>query len=142
MKLVYKIATRFRKLFWYIFRPKTFGVKCLIEHNGKYLFIKNSYQNNLWNIPGGEIKKHEIKEKAIRREVFEELRIDIKNLKYIGEYTSTLEYKEDTVYCFYAYTDSDIVTPSFEIDEFRWFDKNTIPSEVSNSIKKSVRFLL
>ena len=50
-------------IYWFILRPKTFGVKCIIENQGEILMIKNNYGGwKKWMFPGGGIDKNETPE--------------------------------------------------------------------------------
>lgn len=134
--LLYKIAYKILKIYWFIFRPKTQGVKCLIiKNNGDILLIKNSYGNKSWNLPGGGIKKNETFVEAVKREVKEELRIDITPY-YIGKFTQDLEYKKDTVHCFFTHTEYLYIDSGSEIKDFKFFDKNNLPKKCSQSVHK------
>lgn len=54
------------------------GVKGLIKHDGKYLFLKQEILDNLyWDLPGGMIKYGEVPVYSLRREIFEETRLDV-----------------------------------------------------------------
>lgn len=60
----------------------------ITNDDGKILIAQRNLkksQGGLWEFPGGKIEKDETKEEAIIREIKEELTIDIKVDKYIGE---------------------------------------------------------
>src|SRR5947208_16401491 len=58
-RFLYGWAARLRVVYWFVFRPNTQGVKCLIEHDGRWLMIRNSYGKGHWTFPGGAIGRHE-----------------------------------------------------------------------------------
>jgi NAD+ diphosphatase len=87
--------------------------------------------------PGGGIKRKETAAQAVEREIFEEIGIHIKDLKRIGEYSSTQEFKRDTAIVFKAKSDTkDIQIDTKEIAEARWFKLDDLPaiSEYSKKI--------
>jgi len=138
VRTLYFIINPFRKLYWFIFRPKTKGVRCIIEHDERFLLVRLGYDHKIWTIPGGGVKKHETDEQAIRREVFEEVGIRLGKIIKINEYINTLEYKRDTVIVF----NSSVLSPDFVIDgieiiEAKWF----LPQEFPNNCVSLVRNL-
>ncbi len=141
MRLIYKILYPAYQLYCFIFRPKTFGVTCIIECKGEILMIRNSYGKNTWTFPGGGIKKNETSEEAAKREVLEEVGIRIKNVQQIGEFKSELEYKKDTVFCFSAkVNDKNFVIQESEISEAKWFSGENIPKNISQKAVKVIEF--
>ncbi|KKT42310.1 MAG: ADP-ribose pyrophosphatase [Candidatus Giovannonibacteria bacterium GW2011_GWA2_44_13b] len=135
VKIFYKVLSPFRKFYWFIFRPKTYGVKTLIEFENKFLFIRNSYGIKHWTFPGGGKNRAESAEEGARREVLEETGISLPELIYLGEYKSTRQYKRDTVYCFYAKVNSvSYKIDPVEIEEVRWFAFDNIPSFRSKAV--------
>lgn len=141
-KIIYKIANPIRKLYWRIFRPRTFGVKCLVENNGRYLLVKNSYGKKFWTVPGGGLNKKESPEEAVRREVREELGIEVQEIKKIGEYESALEYKRDTIFCFRAQSPSEKFSINHnEISEAQWFTPKDIPESHSTAVGKILEMI-
>lgn len=144
MKLLFNIASRVRKIYWYIFRPKTIGVKCLIECDEEYLFIKHTYENRThnWNLPGGGLKNNESIIDAVGREVLEELNIKLDEVIELKKYISNAEYKVDTVHCFYSRVESkDFEINKNELREAKWFPKNNLPKNIARSIKESLGVL-
>lgn len=137
IRALYKIANPFRKLYWFVVRPNTRGVKCLIEYDGKVLLVKLSYTSSQWNIPGGGVKRGEEFIEAARREAWEETGIDTDGWRSIGEYKNVIEYKNDIVRCFHA----QVGTPHFEIDgleviEARWCKPQDLPPELRPNVKR------
>lgn len=116
-------------------RPKRFGVKCLIYDGDKILLIKNNYGSKLWNLPGGGIKKNEKPESAAKREVKEELGIELKILDFSGQYSSNIEGKRDEIYCYSSKIPK--VTKlrlSREIKEAKWFDRKELPEKRASAV--------
>ncbi len=141
MDIFYKIANSIRRAYWFIFRPKTQGVKCLIENNCEYLLIQTSYSGKYWTLPGGGIKQSENPEQAAKREVKEELGIILDKVNQIGRYESTVEYKKDTIHLFYATVETKDFKSNTEVSLTGWFSKNEFPKNISRAIKESIALI-
>lgn len=137
-RILTKLIHPLLRTYWFIFRPRTCGVKCVIQNEDKILLIRNTYGHKLWTFPGGGIDIGETAEQAIQREVLEEVGIGVNNLRRIGEFTTTAEYKRDTVTVFAARRENN----QFEIDEKEileagWFSPNNLPT-ISEYAKKII----
>lgn len=123
-----KIIFPFVKIYWKVYKPSTRGVKIIIEHNGQFLLIRNSYGYRRWTFPGGGINKKEELLDAARREVQEEVGLQLKTLQPLGVITSTSEGKRDTIHIIYATTTiKDITIDAIEIAHAEWFSLDTLP---------------
>lgn len=130
------------RIYWFFVRPRTHGVKCIIEHGGKYLFVRNTYGSGDWAFPGGGVKRNESVEGAVRREVREELGIELDNLKHLGICKNNAEYKKDTIDVFSASTDNaNFKRNIWEISEVQWFEKNNLPPVMSSVTQRIIQFL-
>lgn len=103
--------------------------------------IRNTYGHILWTFPGGGIDKGEASIDAARREVMEEVGIEVKNVRKIGEFVTTAEYKRDAVEVFAG----ESVGKWFRIDpkeilEAKWFELNRLP-EISEYAKRVISML-
>jgi ADP-ribose pyrophosphatase YjhB (NUDIX family) len=133
---IYKFAYALLKIYWFIFRPKTQGVQCLILSGDQLLLIRHTYGHSAWTLPGGGIKKGETKEEAVKREVKEELGLDIAP-EYAGAFTHNVEHKTDKVYCFVVRIEK--VEPKFdhgEIKEAKWWNINNLPKDHSTRLER------
>lgn len=128
IRILYPIVLRILRIYWFIFRPKTRGARCMIRFEDKILFIKHSYGSGFWNIPGGGTKKKETFEQAAIREVKEEVGIVVKEVKKVGSHLSDKEYKIDQTELFLADVDSEYYKiDNIEIIEARWARLDEIP---------------
>lgn len=139
---IYKIGYFILLGHWFIFRLKTFGVKCVIKFENEILMVKHTYgEKDNWMFPGGRIRRKETAEQAVKREIFEEIGIQINNLKKVGEYSSAKEFKKDTIIVFQAKSDTkDIQIDNKEIKEARWFKLDDLP-KISEYSKKILTML-
>ncbi|OGY88715.1 MAG: hypothetical protein A2677_02240 [Candidatus Komeilibacteria bacterium RIFCSPHIGHO2_01_FULL_52_14] len=141
--LFYKFIHPFRRVYWFIVRPNTRGVKGIPIHGNSVLMIKNSYvRNKYWTFPGGRIKRGEDPRQAAHRETREEVGIDSKQYHFLHTYKNIKEHKRDTVYVFTTVVDSD----SFKIDtaevlEAQWFTIDALPAFLSPSIPQYIPLL-
>ncbi|MBP6942478.1 MAG: NUDIX domain-containing protein [Candidatus Buchananbacteria bacterium] len=130
IKIFWILASPIRSVYWFIVRPKTLGVKCLIENEGAFLLVRINYGHRRWTVPGGGIHKGEASEVAAMRELKEETGVVTTEVKKIGEYVSTHQYKIDTVHVYYARVPNrDFAIDGFEIAEANWFTLEQIPND-------------
>ena len=70
--LLRKTFFRLRILLQAILSPVAFGALALVEQGGKVVLIRHSYTAG-WHLPGGGVQNGEPPEKAVMRELKEEL---------------------------------------------------------------------
>jgi 8-oxo-dGTP pyrophosphatase MutT (NUDIX family) len=131
-----------RTAYRFVRRPRTFGVKCVVCHDGRWLLVRNTYGGHYWTLPGGGVKRGEEPADAARREVAEEVGIRVDVVEPIGSYFSTRHFSRDTVYCFRAVT----ATPVFDIDrreieKAAWFEASAIPPSHGAAVDEVLRLL-
>lgn len=116
------------KLYWRVWKPKTFGVKVIVQYGNSFLLIRNAYGYGRWTFPGGGIATHEDNIVAGIREVREETGLEILQVQPVGSIISTAEEKIDTISILHGYaTDQQTVFDEFEIAEGQWFQENDFP---------------
>ncbi len=139
-KVFWAIVSPLRNIYWFIVRPKTLGVKCLIENDNSFLLVRLNYSHRLWSVPGGGVKKNETPEQATFREISEEVDILPDQIQKIGEYTSTLEHKNDTVHVFhYRAKSKEFKIDGFEIAEAAWFKLDSLPVNRTPNVDKIIK---
>lgn len=137
LRVVYRQLHRLRRLYWFVFRPTTTGVKCVVTRDGAWLMIRNSYGQGSWTFPGGGVERGEDPAAAAIREVREEVGVALGTVTRIGDYFSDREYKKDTVHCFTADVDAaEIVIDPAEIAEAIWVDPAALPHPRGASVER------
>lgn len=138
--IIYGTVLFFAKLYWQIFKPKTYGARVLLVNNNQ-VFLVRPRGGNYWNLPGGGIKKHENPELAGIRELYEETGLQIKNTDYLlGTYVSKDEGKHDTIYVYIKNVDEKFlentkINLEIELQDARWFDGNNLPETITRRTK-------
>lgn len=118
-------------IYWFMFRPQTEGTACVVINEGRVLLLQHSYIKDAWGLPGGGLKKGELAEQAIIREVFEEAGIVIDEVSYLGDILNTAAYKKDTVHCYRTeVADSVVRVDGREIVAAGWFEINDLPEKM------------
>jgi ADP-ribose pyrophosphatase YjhB (NUDIX family) len=126
IKIVYPLA----RLYWWLVRPKTRGVKCLVVFQGKMLLTRFNYAHRRWTVPGGGVHSSETYGEAAKREIFEELNIQNIEPVLIGTYTQIIEYKQDSVEVYAAEAETaDFKIDGVEIAEAGWFTAQNLPHD-------------
>ncbi len=138
MKNVLKRIIRYcRPLYWPFIKayflyisPETQGVRIILTCKDEILFIKNSYGLK-YNFPGGNIGKDGDPEKGIRREVKEELGIDLGEVTYLDRIVPDIkyEYRKNTISIFTSELENkNISINNLEVEEVIWSHKENPPS--------------
>lgn len=109
------------------------GVGVIIKKENKVLlgFRKSSHGKNTWSFPGGHLEFNEEIEDCARREVKEEVGINIKNLKR-GPFTNDIFKKEGkhyiTLYVISDYDNGDVkVMEPEKCEKWEWFPWEKLP---------------
>jgi 8-oxo-dGTP diphosphatase len=131
IRLAYRYALFPARVAYYkLFRPSTFGVKVVIEdeRSADILLVRHSYgDRGVWHIPGGGYRpRHETPEQAARREVREELGLEIGALTHLGEYRTDRLGNRDTAQIFSTVVREASIRASAEIDEYIWASRRTV----------------
>jgi ADP-ribose pyrophosphatase YjhB (NUDIX family) len=130
MSRLVRLAYRIAKVYWFIVRPVTLGVRVILISNGQVLLVRHTYQD-AWYLPGGGVKRGETLEKAIRREAVEECGAEIGELSFLGVYTDFSDYKNDHIAVFIADEFSLSINHNYEIAGVASFPMDDLPTDIN-----------
>ena len=125
-----------------LFRPgKTIGVRALLIDNGRVLLVKHSYLPH-WYLPGGGVEAGESPLKALRRELREEININLtRDPELLGFYYNNQEKRDDyiAVYvCHHFDGVAQILPDQFEIEKLEWFELEDLPMGLSPGTQRRI----
>ena len=106
------------------------GIGIVINDLGKALIAQRTYEQSmggLWEFPGGKVEKGESFEKALIREINEELTVEIKVLEKIGLKLVNDKMLNISVHYFYGKICSGVIKLT-EHTDFKWVKKNDFKS--------------
>ena len=118
------------------------GVRVILvdSKKGAVLLVRHWYAPGVWTLPGGGVDADEKPEDAARREIREEVGIDIKKIdREIGTYIGKMG-KRDTVRV-YSATDFEgppSLFPNFEIMSREWFSLYDLPENTSPANRRRI----
>jgi 8-oxo-dGTP pyrophosphatase MutT (NUDIX family) len=100
-RLVYRLAFRVLRIWWFLRRPAHRGAIVAVWHAGRVLVVRPSYRRTL-DLPGGGIARGEAAVAAACRELGEEVGIAIAPaaLSFALEMTAWWDYRRDHVSIF------------------------------------------
>lgn len=106
---------------------KMFNVNLVYVKDNKILMLKEKDIDYL-KLPGGKLHDNESEQKALTREVFEELGVDVNNLKHFGNFTNVgidtdLKIRNDwqiTLSVYFGELRGDIFAKEDDVEELRW----------------------
>jgi len=135
MALRHRLIGRAARLYWWLRRPRTLGVRVLVhDDSGRIALVRHTYADH-WYLPGGGVKKGESFAAAALREVEEEIGLtDCAVERILGVYHSRREYKDDHIVLFVVRAPDGAgisVHDVHEIAEVGWFAPDTLPEGVS-----------
>ena len=121
--------------FHYYIDPQPTNAAILTNKNGEILLIKRKAdpKPGWWDLPGGFIDPGETIEESMMREIKEELKIEIDDLKYIdstADFYLYDDFNHPTICAIFTGKINDqIIRPSDDAEEARFFAPDKIPFE-------------
>lgn len=127
------------------------GVKAVIVNEGKVLIIKRSkiahYSGGTWEPVGGKVEFGEDLEAALKREVMEEvgLEITVNHILYAASFKID-SYRQMVILAYLCKSKNTVVKLSSEHEDYRWADANELkqllPPHIINDFEKNHVFSL
>jgi 8-oxo-dGTP pyrophosphatase MutT (NUDIX family) len=125
LHLGYRVAYRVLWITSFVVPQRGGGVKCMLLDGGKALVVCHTYGTRRWDFPGGGMRRGEDPLAAMRRELREELGVELAGeLRLLGVRGGPGRYagKQISYYAAQLGADQTIVRDPVEIAEVRWID--------------------
>ncbi|HUO69551.1 MAG TPA: NUDIX domain-containing protein [Solirubrobacteraceae bacterium] len=127
----YRLAYALLCVYWFVRRPECHGVKCVLTDGELVLLVRHTYGPAQWDLPGGALKSGEEPRLTARREMHEELGVDITAWESIGTHTGRMHSRHDVVHCFHAELHEPTLTLDLgELVGARWFALAAVPADL------------
>ncbi len=128
-----------RRAYWFVVRPMSVGVLGLVvDEAGRVLLVELTYRRG-WYLPGGGVKRKEALDDALRRELREEVGIELTaEPRLLGVYWNFAEQKSDTVAVFVVEHWRREPKRSLEIAADGFFAPGELPAETSPAARARV----
>lgn len=114
---------------WRRWRKVELSGCCVVITNsaGEVLMLRHSYGPPVWALPGGGVDKGEDPEAAARREVLEELGMELGAVQSLGVRSEQVSNSPHTAYLFTAICDAEPRPDQREVIEARFFPADVLP---------------
>jgi ADP-ribose pyrophosphatase YjhB (NUDIX family) len=118
---------------------KDVAVVAILDRSERVLLVRQSYGRRWWGLPGGEIEQNETPEGAAHREVEEEVGLDVRIGRLVGQYTLHRPSGRTIVHV-YAANDPDgpIRLDPSEVEEAEWFAADEVAAETNDVLRLMV----
>ena len=109
------------------------------DARGRVLLLNHVFRaKNGWGIPGGFMSRGESPEEALRRELGEEVGLDLSWLKIVS--ARTIKGLEQVEILYLARAEHDAIkVQSLEIKNGAWFDPARLPPEITDSQRRLIK---
>jgi ADP-ribose pyrophosphatase YjhB (NUDIX family) len=140
VRLAYLIGYPLARATWLVARRRGRGVKVVVLHGHRVLLVRHTYgDRRSWQLPGGFLHRGEAPELGARREVAEEVGVDIVGWRALGEMDIEVRSRQDHVWLYAAEVDGDAIDPQLtEIAEARWFPRDALPARMATQVAEIV----
>lgn len=135
MPLAHRVRHRWRKLSG---RPFA-GVSVVVTNfAGDVLLLRHSYGPKVWALPGGGLKRGEDPTTCARREVFEELGLELGAIEAIGTLEEELSGAPHTAHLFHATCNKRPQPDEREVIEARYFPSHSLPEPLGDVTRRRI----
>jgi len=115
------------------------GVSVIVTNlGGDVLLLKHSSGPAVWSLPGGGLGRGEEPLAAARREVREELGVDLARLEPVGTLEEVLSGSPHTAHIFTGVCDRQPQPDRREVTEARFFPSHSLPEPLGETTRKRI----
>ncbi len=122
---------------------RTLGVRGLVlDRDDRVALVLHTYLDG-WYLPGGGVHPGESYDRALARELREEIGLDVFRIeRVLGVYHDTVTLKDDHVVAYVVRTDGSALplktSDPFEIQAIEWFALDNLPEELSPATARRI----
>ena len=110
----------------------------LFDDDGRILLLEHVFRpDSGWGIPGGFLCRSEQPQDGLRRELREEVSIELDEVEFL--FARTLPRPRQVELYFRARVIGEPKPSSFEIKKAQWFTLNELPEELSNDQRRLIQ---
>lgn len=115
------------------------GVSVIVTNlAGDVLLLKHSYGPQVWSLPGGGLGAREDPLAAARREVREELGVELARLEPVGTLVEELSGSPHTAHIFTGVCDRQPQPDRREVTEARFFPSHSLPEPLGETTRRRI----
>jgi len=115
------------------------GVSVIITSlGGDVLLLKHSYGPDVWSLPGGGLGRGEDPLEAARREVREELGVELGRIEPVATLEEVLSGSPHTAYVFAAVCDQRPQPDGREVTVARFFPSHSLPEPLARTTRERI----
>lgn len=135
LPLAYRLRHRWRR--WR--KTPIAGVSVIVTNlAGDVLLLRHSYGPAVWSLPGGGLGRGEDPADAARREMREELGVDLARIECVGTLEEVLSGSPHTAHIFAAVCDFQPKPDRREVIEARFFPSHSLPEPLGQSTRRRI----
>lgn len=118
------------------------GAKAILCHEGRILLVQHTYGPRRWELPGGGLRRDEAPLAGVRREIREELAVELGDVRLIAYGSGSPRHNARVISIFAAELPTAAVTPDVrEIARAQWHDPDALPSALGWQVAAAVNAL-
>ena len=138
MRLAYRVAYRLLQLYTFLRRPEVRGTMVAVLDGDRVLLVRHTYgDRRRWELPGGWMHADEPPDEAARREVAEELGIDVVLEDGSGRIDGDWDFKRERLSWFACRWPGGRGTyDPVEIAEVAWFALDALPEHLGGGARE------
>jgi ADP-ribose pyrophosphatase YjhB (NUDIX family) len=110
----------------------------VFDDDGRILLLEHEFRpDSRWGIPGGFLNKQEQPEEALRRELREEVSLEVDDVQFL--FARTLARPRQVEIHFACTTKGNPTPSSFEIRKAGWFDPDNLPDDLARDQRQMIK---
>jgi 8-oxo-dGTP pyrophosphatase MutT (NUDIX family) len=134
-RLLYRLAAVLLRLIRPLVPIDWGGVKCVLTDGDRVLLVRHTYGSRKWDLPGGGRHRGERPVDAARREMHEELGLEIHDWRPLGQLDAHTERHRQTIDVYGA----ELSSPALQLDlgELEvavWFARDRLPLDTATFV--------